>query len=315
MSDPLIDEVVAAVAPGYRELPVEDVAGIVLMRFGGDLLAPFALEGSHDAGPRAKAARRAPSKEAPIAELRARVEADEGLLNVYLLALATRVHELVGIPVLVMDIEMPLDEQERRQAKLPPAEDPLAGMDVLVSLKIDEHRTAAVTLREGLWMYASARAGDPDQAHSIGPGLTEIGLDPHVVAGMLPRGVAGVRVQDCEGTWHAVVTGRGGWMCVLPQRSCGEEQPPFEYQDVSGNAFALDEDAWVIEQPPSLEEHEVMVRESALVPAIFISAARPSSKAGDGRANAPRDCATSTASGTSTPPSNRPRSRPRSRSG
>ena len=35
MSDPLIDEVVAAVAPGYRELPIEGVAGIVLMRFWG----------------------------------------------------------------------------------------------------------------------------------------------------------------------------------------------------------------------------------------------------------------------------------------
>ncbi len=275
MSDPLIDEVVAAVAPGYRELPIEDVAGIVLMRFGGDLLAPFALEDpmTPDREPRQLGEPRL-GKEAPIAELRARVEADEGLLNVYLLALATRVHELVGIPVLVMDIEMPFDEQERRQAKLPPEEDPLAGMDVLVSLKIDEHRTAAVTLREGLWMFASARAGDPDQARGIGRGLTEVGLDPHVVAGTLPPGAAGVRVQDHAGVWHAAATGRGGWLCVLPQRGRGDEEPPYEYLDASGNAFTPDEDAWDIEEPPSLQEHEPSVRANALVPAIFIPGGR-----------------------------------------
>ena len=276
MSEPLIDEVAAVVAPGYRELPLEDAAGILLVQMWGDELAPFALELTevHDDvmpdGYQEELGAPDLGEEAPFDELRARVQEDEGLLNAYLLTLAARVHELVGIPVLVHEIEMPIAEQRRRQSKSAPQEDALAGMDVLVRVEIDEHRTAAVTLREGLWMYASARAGDPDEAHPIGPGLTEIGVDPHVVAGMLPGGATGVRVQDRKGTWHAAATGRGGWLCVLPQRSRGQEEPPFEYQDASGNAFAPGEDAWVIEQPPSLQEHEATVRESALVPAIFI---------------------------------------------
>ena len=59
-------------------------------------------------------------EEAPFDELRARVQEDEGLLNAYLLTLAARVHELVGIPVLVHEIEMPIVEQLRRQSNSAP---------------------------------------------------------------------------------------------------------------------------------------------------------------------------------------------------
>ena len=59
-------------------------------------------------------------------------------------------------------------------------------MDVLVRVAIDEHQIAAVTLREGRWMHALARGSDPDDAIAIGPGLTEVGRDPHVVAGIAP---------------------------------------------------------------------------------------------------------------------------------
>jgi len=57
---------------------------------------------------------------------------------------------------------------------------------------------------------------------------------------------------------------------VLPQRGRGDEEPPYEYLDASGNAFTPDEDAWDIEEPPSLQEHEPSVRANALVAAIFI---------------------------------------------
>ena len=141
MSEPLIDEVVAAVAPGYLELPLEDAAGILLAQMWGDELAPFALELTevHDDvmpdGYQEELGAPDLGEEASFDELRTRVQEDEGLLNAYLLTLAARVHELVGIPVLVHEIEMPIAEQRRRQSKSTPQDDPIAGMDVLVRVE------------------------------------------------------------------------------------------------------------------------------------------------------------------------------------
>ena len=51
----------------------------------------------------------------------------------------------------------------------------------------------------------------------------------------------------------------GGCACCR-SAAAGDEQPPFEYLDASGNAFTPSEDAWDIEEPPSLQEHEPSVR-------------------------------------------------------
>jgi hypothetical protein len=137
---------------------------------------------------------------------------------------------------------MPIAEQLRRQTGAQLKSDPFAGMDVLVRVAIDEHQVAAVTLREGRWMHALARGSDPNEAIEIGPGLTEVGRDPQVVAGSLPHGAARVIVQDRKGTWHEAAVDRGAWLCVLPQRS-GQKDAPFEYVDADGECFEPDEDA------------------------------------------------------------------------
>jgi hypothetical protein len=53
------------------------------------------------------------------------------LIEAYWLALAKRLHALLGIPVLVCEIEMPIAEQLRRQLETPVTIDPLADLDVL----------------------------------------------------------------------------------------------------------------------------------------------------------------------------------------
>ena len=88
---------------------------------------------------------------------------DDGqtVLDVFWLALARHMHALLGIPVLVDEAEMPIDEQLRRQLGTAPDPDPLAGLDVLLSVRIDEHRVAAVFTGGlgGLETYAFGRVG------------------------------------------------------------------------------------------------------------------------------------------------------------
>jgi hypothetical protein len=279
VSDRSVDRLVEVVAPGYCELPYGDAAGLLLMPVWGDALAPFALkltEVDEDVGPDGDQEELGAPEICDFALLaQAERLGEEDALEVYWLALAARVHELLGIPVLVHELDVPIAEQYRRQTNTRET-DPLAGMDVLVRVDVDEHQVAAVTLREGMWMSGIARGTDPHESVPLGPGLSELRRDPQVVAGVLPRGAAGVRVQDRRGVWHEAAVGRGAWLCVLPQRSRGDEQPPFAYLGFDGAPIELGEDAWVIEQPPDLRADEAAVRAGALVPAVWFSTAHGS---------------------------------------
>jgi hypothetical protein len=282
VSDALIERVAAAVALGYRDLQLDDAAGLLLVSDYSSDLAPFALELTevHEDVDRdgyqeelgAPEIDSDPELRALCEPLNARIDEDEDgyvLLDRYRLVLARQIRALIGIPVLVHGSEMPIAEQLRRQTGAQRTSDPLAGMDVLVRVAVDAHQVAAVTLRDGVWLYALARGDDPEAAIEIGPGLTEIGRDPQVVAGALPRGAARVIVQDRKGTWHGATVDRGAWLCVLPQRA-GQKDPPFQYLDVDGERFEPGQDAWVVGKPPSVREHESAVRAGALVPALWL---------------------------------------------
>ncbi len=270
--DRSIEQIAAVVATGYADLPYADAAGLLLMPVWGEDLAPFALkltEVNEDVGPDGyQEELGAPEISDPGLQAEAERLEDDDTLEAYWLALAARIHELLGIPVLVYEVDMPIAEQFRRQTNAP-VDDPLAGMDVLVRVDVDEHQVAAVTLREGMWRYGIARGTDPNESVPVGGGLTELRRDPQVVAGSLPRGAARVRVRDRLGVWHEAAVGRGAWLCVLPQRSRGDEEPPFEYLDAAGAPAELGEDAWVIDEPEDLRHDEAEVRAGALVPSVW----------------------------------------------
>jgi hypothetical protein len=244
----LIERTAAAVAEGYRALDVWDAAGLLLCSYYDgepEQLAPLALElregevapdVDRDGYQRelgAPEVHRDPPVLALCEALNAHIERDADgyvLVEVYWLALAARLHRLLGIPVLVPGIETPVAEQLRTQLDVPMPDDPLSGLDVAVSLPIDRQRVAAVW-RDPPTIWGSART--PADPRSIAWN-TELGSDPEVRAGWLPPGATAATVRDRGGVWHEARTGRGVWLCALPQRS-GQHDPPVAYRDVEGS--------------------------------------------------------------------------------
>jgi hypothetical protein len=112
---------------------------------------------------------------------------------------------------------------------------------------IDDHQIAAVVKRPG-WLAAFCRVGDPEAEIPLGAAITEIGRDPHVMAGLLPHGTTGVAVQDRKRRWHEASVGRGAWLGVLPQRA-GVKQPPFAYLGPDGRRFTPEVGKWAGEFP------------------------------------------------------------------
>ena len=275
MHEASIDQIAAAVAPAYRALDCRGAAGILLTPLWGDDLTPFALELSEvneEVWPDGYQ-QELGAPEITDPDLRAQADRlrDENALEAYWLALAAHLREVLGLPVLVHDVDVSIAEQYRRLTNAPP-EDPLVGRDLLVRVDIDEHLVVAVTWREGMWMSGIARGTGPSEFVLIGAGLTELCRDPQVVAGALPRGAARARVQDRQDVWHEATVGRSAWLCVLPQRSRDGVNPPLEFLDTKGAPVELGEDAWGFGQPPDLRPHEAAVRAGALVPAIWFAA-------------------------------------------
>ena len=60
------------------------------------------------------------------------------------------------------ELRSPIAEQLRRQTQPAPAGDPLAGLDVVIRVPIDDHQVAAVVKRPG-WLAAFSRVGDPER--------------------------------------------------------------------------------------------------------------------------------------------------------
>jgi hypothetical protein len=249
----LIARTAAAVADGYRVLDLAAAAGLLLDNYydgAAEQLAPLAFElregeVTPDVGRDGYQRELGPpglDRQSPAFELcealNERIERDDDgyvLVEVYWLALAARLHRLLGIPVLVPEIEMPIAEQLRRQLDVPMAGEPLAGFDVAVSLPIDDQRVAAVWREPGA-IWGSARM--PGAAMPVDRN-TELGSDPEVRAGWLPPGAVAATVRDRAGVWHEARTGRGVWLCALPQ-SAGQGDPPVTYRDVDGTEFRLE---------------------------------------------------------------------------
>jgi hypothetical protein len=240
---------------GYRDLDLGQAAGLLLITYYDgepEQLAPLALElragevtpDVDRDGRQRELGMPDVDRDPPVFELcqalNEHIEHDDDgyvVLETYWLALANRLHELLGIPVLACEIEMPIAEQLRRQLATPAPADPLAGLDVAVALPIDGQRIAAVW-REDLGLWGSARV--PAEPWELGWN-TGLGSDPEVRAGVLPPGAVGASVRGRAGAWHEARTGGGAWLCALPQRA-GQADPPVVYRDVEGNEFALEVD-------------------------------------------------------------------------
>jgi len=249
----LIESTAAAVAEGYRALDLADASGLLLDTYydgAPEQLAPMALElregkvtpdvdrdGYHrELGmPEIERDPRMSELCEALNEHIARDDDGYVLVEVYWLALVARLHRLLGIPVLVPDIEMPIAEQLRRQFDVPMPVDALSGLDVAVWLPIDDQRVAAVW-REPPSIRGSARA--PAEPRELGWN-TLLGTGPEVRAGWLPPGGVAATVRDRGGVWHEACTGSGVWLCSLPQRA-GQDDPPVAYRDVEANEFQLE---------------------------------------------------------------------------
>ncbi len=253
--DALVARTAAAVAEGYSALDLSHSAGLLLSTYydgAPEQLAPLALElRAGEVTPDVD--RDGEQRELGMPEVHRDPEVfalcealnehilhdDDGyvVIEVYWLALANRMHTLLGIPVLACEIEMPIAEQLRRQLATRPSADPLAGLDVVVSLLIDEQRIAAVW-RDEASLWGAARV--PGEPWPVG-WSTRLGSDPEVRAGWLPPGAVAAFVCDRAGAWHEARTGGGVWLCVLPLRG-GQDDPAVAYRDVEGNEFRREVD-------------------------------------------------------------------------
>jgi hypothetical protein len=281
----LLERVAAAVAEHYRDLPLDGVAGVLLDTYwDGEAshLAPSALalrevhedisrDGEQEDLGYRDISEMDPALFALCEQLNERLvdwEDESVSLEGYWLALAAKLRTRLGVPVLVPDLDSPIAEQLRRQIQHAPVADPLAGLDVVVRVPIDDHQVAAVVKRRG-WLAAFARAGDPEAEVPLGAGMAEVGRDPHVVAGLLPHRTTGVAVQDRTRTWHEASVADGAWLCVLPQRA-GVKPPAFNYLGPGGRRFTPEVGEWAGEFPyDDVGRYETAVLKGAAVPALW----------------------------------------------
>ncbi|MDA0180061.1 hypothetical protein OJ997_07120 [Solirubrobacter phytolaccae] len=299
----LIDQTAASVAPGYADLDLSRAVGVLLWeQYSGDVsqLTPLALElteldehvqrdgEQRELGyPHFDPASEAGASCAALTE--ALEAADDGyvLIETYWLALATRLHALLGMPVLVDEIETPVSEQLRRQSERPNP-DPLAGLDVIVSTPVDEHRHAGLYRRDGM-TFGAAHLPNVADEWLVERGLTELGRSPQVVAGGMPRGAVAAEVRDRKGVWHAAVTAPGLWLCVLPQRS-GQSDPEVRFMDAVRAPVTDPEDdfsAGVPREDEVAHEVERRVLAGARVPVLWLQGrGRPDLYAWEGEPHA-----------------------------
>jgi hypothetical protein len=102
---------------------------------------------------------------------------------------------------------------------------------VIVSLRVDEHRVAAIwrVPEEGI-VVASGSVGYDEGTESVWR-CTELGADPVVLAGQLPPGaVAPVLTEGVP-----IVSG-GYWICLTRDRSL-QSDPQIRFLDVDGEVF------------------------------------------------------------------------------
>lgn len=174
-------------------------------------------------------------------EVEARIDGgDQSLFTPCYLALASEIRAVTSLPVLVDGFEMPDDEQLARQEGATLPDDALEGLDVLVSLQVDELRIAVVYQDATGRVWRSGRHGFEDPEPGLGR-WADLGSRPVVLAGAMPLGAATVALRTgAHGGWHEPdVVNRGYWMCALNTKELNRT-PEFIYRDAEGEAFTVE---------------------------------------------------------------------------
>ena len=100
---------------------------------------------------------------------------------------------------------------------------------MVVSVRLDKHRVAALWRNEEGYIDASGSVGHAEETTSVGRCI-QLGAGPVVLAGELPPGaVAPALAQE-------VVVSGGYWMCVTSSR-LQHRNPEISYVDADGDVF------------------------------------------------------------------------------
>jgi hypothetical protein len=239
--DALIERAAAEVAESVSALDRTGWAGLMLYMYGESLSA--VAWGTPDFNPPLEISADSmvelgmlDNDGEAITTLRERVDGEDGweLQERFYLALAQRVHGLIGQPVLVYESAlMPESEQLARQRnRSAPAAGPLAGLDVIVALEIDDRRVAAIWRSSGGIVAAGSVGNTPEPPVIEATRCMDVGSNPVVLAGVLPPGSVSP-VVDGE-----LVIANGYWLCRTNKRMLRREPEIIHYLDVEGEPFA-----------------------------------------------------------------------------
>jgi len=270
MVDAQIARVAEAVARAYaRDVPIPAETKVVRLRvyFDGDAtyqLAPplqaYAhLWGTADEpddldGDDAEELDDAEVKDVPeIESLLARInDGEDELLGEYFDELVVRMHAVLGVFAVYEGLDWSFGSGVRAQLERQLTEAQraewaandwlprdrrgdalLKQLDVVVSMRLDPDRVAAVYRKDGA-LYGSAYLTDTRFGRQLTGSAQTIGNEPsHVLAGVLPDGAVSAAVQDLFDVWHDAAVGGGAWLCALPHPE-RRGAPAIVFRDGSG---------------------------------------------------------------------------------
>jgi hypothetical protein len=188
-----------------------------------------------------------------VSALRDRVASGEDwdLVERFYLALARRTHALIERPVLVYESSlMPEEEQlARHGGRGSTNTGSLAGLDVIVSVRVDEYRVAAVYRNAEGYVEACGSVGLSDEIQAV-TRCAQLGADPVVLAGELPPGAVAPALDEGE-----PIVSAGYWICLTGRRTFRRE-PKVRFLDADGEVFdeVVPADGlpwlWPVEGPP-----------------------------------------------------------------
>lgn len=163
-------------------------------------------------------------------------DAADTLYVSYHYALAAQLRAETGLPVLIHGFDS-VEEQLAMQQGAPPAG--TDGLDVLVSLRVADDRTAVIHRDADGSPWVSGWHG----VVAAEPGLgryAQIGSNPAILAGELPFGAATVELRVGRGPWiEPGATGHGSWLCVLDTPEL-TRTPELIYRDVEGVELVIE---------------------------------------------------------------------------
>ena len=171
-----------------------------------------------------------------VSALRDRVAGDEGweLVERFDPAmLARHTRALIGRPVLVGNESslMPEEEQLARQGgRGSTTAGPLTGLDVIVAVRVDEHRVAAVWRNAEGYIEACGSVGLSDDIQAV-TRCAQLGANPVVLAGELPPGAVAPALDDGE-----PIVSAGYWICLTGRRTFRRD-PMVRFLGADGEIF------------------------------------------------------------------------------